>query len=169
LVAIQSNRPAQGILRATVSQRTPVRFQFTAGDYMGFAQCGEMRGAFDPVSLATSPSGPEPLTILSRAWILPGSMLRLLVALLPTLFSAMRSRRHLVIENLALRQQLATFASRLHPDIRPSDRVFWVLLRRYWSRWAGALAIVRPDTVVRWHRTGSPPLAARGRTRSSSA
>jgi len=66
----------------------------------------------------------------------------------------MRSRRHLVIESLALRQQLATFASRLHPDIRPADRVFWVLLRRVWSGWAGALAIVRPDTVARWHRAG---------------
>jgi len=55
-------------------------------------------------------------------------MLRLLVAVLPTLFSAMRSRRHLVIENLALRQQLASLAGRRHPDIRPADRVFWVLL-----------------------------------------
>jgi hypothetical protein len=81
-------------------------------------------------------------------------MLRLLVAFLPTLFSAMRSRRQLVIENLALRQQLATMAGRRHPDIRPADRVFWVLLRRYWSRWAQALAIVEPDTVVRWHRAG---------------
>jgi hypothetical protein len=81
-------------------------------------------------------------------------MLRLLVALLPTLRSALRSRRDLVLENLALRQQLVTLAVRRHPDIRPADRVFWVLLRRYWSRWAEALAIVRPDTVVRWHRAG---------------
>jgi len=81
-------------------------------------------------------------------------MLRLLVALLPTFLTAMRSRRDLVIENLALRQQLATLAGRRHPDIRPADRVFWVLLRRVWSRWAEALAIVRPDTVVRWHRAG---------------
>jgi len=81
-------------------------------------------------------------------------MLRLLVALLPTLRSAMRSRGHLVVENLALRQQLASLAGRRHPDIRPADRVFWVLLRRSWSRWAEALAIVRPDTVVRWHRAG---------------
>ena len=81
-------------------------------------------------------------------------MLRLLVALLPTLFSAMRSRRHLMIENLALRQQLATLAGRRLPDIRPSDRVFWILLRRSWSRWAEALTIVRPDTAVRWHRAG---------------
>jgi putative transposase len=66
----------------------------------------------------------------------------------------MRSRRHLVIENLGLRQQLATLAGRRHPNIRPADRVFWILLRRSWSRWAQALAIVRPDTVVGWHRAG---------------
>ena len=101
-----------------------------------------------------TPSASESLTIPPGAWILPGLMLRLLVALLPTLFSAMRSRRHLVIENLALRQQLATLTGRRHPDIRPADRVFWVLLRRYWSRWAQALAIVEPDTVVGWHRAG---------------
>jgi hypothetical protein len=56
-------------------------------------------------------------------------MLRLLVALLPTLRSAMRARRDLVIENLALRQQLATLGSRGRPVIRPADRVFWILLR----------------------------------------
>jgi putative transposase len=81
-------------------------------------------------------------------------MLRLLVALLPTLRSAMRSRRDLVVENLALRQQLVTLAARRHPDIRPADRVFWILLRRFWSGWAESLTIVRPDTVVRWHRAG---------------
>ena len=81
-------------------------------------------------------------------------MLRLLVALLPTLRSAVRSRRNLVFENLALRQQLATLASRRHPEVRPADRAFWILLRLSWSQWAEALAIVRPDTVVRWHRAG---------------
>ena len=81
-------------------------------------------------------------------------MLRLLVALLPTLRSAVRSRRNLVFENLALRQQLATLASRRHPEVRPADRAFWIRLRLSWSQWAEALAIVRPDTVVRWHRAG---------------
>jgi len=81
-------------------------------------------------------------------------MLRLLVALLPTLRSALRTRRDLVVENLALRQQLATLAGRRHPVIRPADRLFWILLRRLWSGWAESLAIVRPDTVVRWHRAG---------------
>jgi putative transposase len=66
----------------------------------------------------------------------------------------MRSRRDLVIENLALRQQLVTLVARRHPDIRPADRVFWILLRRFWSGWVGSHAVVQPDTVVRWHRAG---------------
>jgi len=66
----------------------------------------------------------------------------------------MRSRRDPVLENLALRQQLTTLAGRRHPDIRPADRAIWILLRRSRSRWAETLAIVRPDTVVRWHRAG---------------
>jgi hypothetical protein len=49
------------------------------------------------------------LTIRRRATILGGLMLRLLVALAPAIRSAMRSRRDLLLENLALRQQLATF------------------------------------------------------------
>jgi putative transposase len=81
-------------------------------------------------------------------------MLRLLVALLPTLRSAMRCRRDLMLENLALRQQLVTLAGRRHLDIRPADRVFWILLHRLWSVWAETFAIVQPDTVVRWHRSG---------------
>jgi putative transposase len=111
----------------------------------------------DPLSLACgSPKSVPHGTIddSSRGQVLSGSMLRLLVALLPTLRSAMRSRRDLVIENLALRQQLGTLASRRHPDIRAADRVFWILLRGLWSGWAESLAIVRPDTVVRWHRAG---------------
>jgi putative transposase len=94
------------------------------------------------------------LTIYPRAEILAGSMLRLLVALLPTLRSALRFRRDLMVENLALRQQLATLVSRRRPVLGPADRLFWILLRRFWSGWAESLAIVQPDTVVRWHRAG---------------
>jgi hypothetical protein len=74
--------------------------------------------------------------------ILAGSMLRLLVALLPTLRSALRLRRDLVAKNPALRQQLATLAGRRHPVMRTADRLFWILLRRLWRGWAGCLAIV---------------------------
>ena len=124
--------------------------------------------------LAKTAPALEPLTILLRAWVLPGSMLRLLVALLPTLLSATRSRRDLVLENLALRQQLVTLAGRRHPDIRPADRVFWVLLRRLWSGRAQALAIVRPEAVVRlasavWLRVELRPARAQSRRRRAVA
>ena len=40
------------------------------------------------------------------------------------------------------------------PKLRPRDRIFWVLLSRLWSNWRSALAIVQPETVIRWHRMG---------------
>jgi len=61
---------------------------------------GAMAATSSPrmLSLATTPSALEPLTILPRARILPGSMLRLLGALLPTLRSDLGSPRDRVIE-----------------------------------------------------------------------
>jgi hypothetical protein len=38
------------------------------------------------------------------------------------------------------------------PHLRRRDRLFWILLRNSWRDWRSALLIVRPDTVVRWHR-----------------
>jgi len=40
------------------------------------------------------------------------------------------------------------------PKIRMADRLFWVLLSRFWIPWRKSLVIVQPDTVVRWHRKG---------------
>lgn len=40
------------------------------------------------------------------------------------------------------------------PRLRPVDRAFWVVLSRTWSRWAEALVIVKPETVIAWHRRG---------------
>ena len=69
--------------------------------------------------------------------------------------SVLIPKAHLVVENLALRQQLAVLKrSAKRPKLRPRDRVFWVWLSRFWSNWRCALAIVQPDTVVRWHRQG---------------
>jgi transposase InsO family protein len=61
----------------------------------------------------------------------------------------------LVLENLALRQQLSVFMHRYpRPRFKDSDRLFWVLLSRVWRNWRGALHVVQPATVVRWHRQG---------------
>ncbi len=66
-----------------------------------------------------------------------------------------RARRDLLLENLALRQQLAVLKQK-HPQPRfaAPDRLFWMVLRRLWSGWKQALLIVQPETVVRWHRAG---------------
>ena len=40
------------------------------------------------------------------------------------------------------------------PRLSQWDRLFWVASRRFWSRWAEALIVVRPETVVSWHRAG---------------
>src|SRR5207249_8022924 len=56
-------------------------------------------------------------------------------------------------ENLALRQQVAVWKVRqARPQLRATDRLFWVVLLRLWKNWRSALQVVRPETVVRWHR-----------------
>ena len=67
----------------------------------------------------------------------------------------MRCRNDLPTENLALRQQLAVVKYRRpRPRLTDSDRFFWLVLSRIWSGWHAALHIVKPETVVRWHRQG---------------
>ena len=66
-----------------------------------------------------------------------------------------RSRQTVMIENLVLRQQLAVFKrQRRRLRLATMDKLFWVILRRFWSSWKEALIVVTPDTVVRWHRAG---------------
>ena len=82
-------------------------------------------------------------------------LLEIVWLVLGFLGSWLRSQGDLALENLALRQQLATF-KRNHPRPRIScfDRGFWILLRRIWSKWINTLIIVKPETVVKWHRRG---------------
>ena len=96
-------------------------------------------------------------------------MFRLIVLCLGTLFRFVRARRSLLLENLALRQQLALLKRR-HPSSRVGllDKLFWVAVRRFWSGWKQSLIVVTPETVVRWHRAGFRlywRLISRGRTR----
>ncbi len=71
------------------------------------------------------------------------------------IWSKFKVNLNLAAENLALRQQLAVIKrTNKRPKNRMADRLFWVLLSRIWSPWRRSLVIVRPDTVVRWHRKG---------------
>src|SRR5215469_6031196 len=59
------------------------------------------------------------------------------------------------LEILSLRQQLAVLKrQRPRPPLDSGDRLFWTTLRRFWSRWTDVLLIVKPETVVGWHRAG---------------
>jgi hypothetical protein len=85
-------------------------------------------------------------------------VLEFLRLLLTTLVASVRPRYDLVIENLLLRHQLAvlTRPTQTRPRARVPLRVklLWILARRFFAGWREHLAIVTPDTVLRWHRKG---------------
>jgi putative transposase len=83
-------------------------------------------------------------------------MLISLTTLLATLLSVFRSRAVLELENLALRHQIGVLqrSARRRPTLTAWDRLLWIGLSRLWRDWRSALAIVKPETVVAWHRAG---------------
>ena len=66
-----------------------------------------------------------------------------------------RSRQGLILENLALRQQLLVLhAKRPRHQLATVHKLFWIALRRLWRGWNKSLVLVTPRTVVAWHRAG---------------
>jgi hypothetical protein len=75
--------------------------------------------------------------------------------ILSIVVAVFKDRADLVAENAALRHQLSCVIHRgSRPRLRPVDRVFWVLLSRFWDGWRESLAMVKPATVLAWHRKG---------------
>src|ERR1700745_461484 len=82
-------------------------------------------------------------------------MCRFLLLWLGSILRLFRSRQDLLVENLALRQQLSVFKRRnRRPRLAVRDKLFWILARRFWSDWKKSLLVVAPETVARWHRAG---------------
>ena len=80
------------------------------------------------------------------------SICKVLFLLLRGLFV---SRSNLIIENLALRQQLTIQQRTIkRPKLKRKDRIFWAWLSRIWPQWKSALIVVKPETVIKWHRQG---------------
>src|SRR4030095_4405898 len=82
-----------------------------------------------------------------------------LMVLVSALFLLIRSlilpRTALAAENLALRQQLAVLNRKIHrPQLHRRDRSFWMFLSQLWKIWQEVLIIVKPETVIKWHRQG---------------
>src|SRR5438876_10219038 len=80
-------------------------------------------------------------------------MNNILLSIIKTLLSMACSRAALQLELLALRHQLGVLQRSVkRPKLTTADRLLWVWLSRVWKDWRSALFIVKPDTVLRWHR-----------------
>ena len=83
-------------------------------------------------------------------------MMSVLISLLATLRGLARLRAALHVELLAVRHQRLVLQR--SPPRRPrlvnADRWLWAWLSRSWTDWRAALVIVKPETVVAWHRQG---------------
>jgi hypothetical protein len=83
-------------------------------------------------------------------------MRSVVVSLLVTIRVSLRDRAALQLEILALRHQLHVLNRSRPPRLRltQADRMLWVWLLRVWDEWRAAVVIVKPDTVLAWHRRG---------------
>ena len=80
-------------------------------------------------------------------------MLAFLLRLFPLVWLFLRGHQALVLENLALRQQLSIYKRKQkRARLTGWDRWFWIALADYWKGWRESLFVVHPDTVVRWQR-----------------
>jgi hypothetical protein len=82
-------------------------------------------------------------------------MLEVLFSFLSSFRVYFRTHADIQLEVLALRHQVTVLQRKTpKPKLGPADRRLWVFLSRSWSRWQSALIIVKPDTVIDWHRRG---------------
>jgi hypothetical protein len=83
-------------------------------------------------------------------------MFRVLPVLAAALSSLLKSRASLQLENLALRHPIGVLqrSTKKRPRLTVADRLLWAWLSGVWADWRSALAIVKPETVMAWHRKG---------------
>ena len=95
------------------------------------------------------------LVIAKRSDKISAAMSSFLRHLVGWMISALGSRQDLILENLALRQQLLSMhAKRPRHRLSTRHKFFWLALQRLWPNWKTALIFVTPRTVVEWHRSG---------------
>ena len=82
-------------------------------------------------------------------------MFDVLISFVLSFRSYLRTQADNQLEILALRHQIVVLQRQNpKPKLKPADRQFWVALSQFWSRWRSALWIVKPATVIEWHRGG---------------
>ncbi len=81
--------------------------------------------------------------------------MRWITHLLALINALLADRSRLALENAALRQQIVVLKRSVkRAKIEDSDRIFWILMRRLLDSWRETLMIVKPETVIGWHRKG---------------
>src|SRR3954466_15746120 len=70
--------------------------------------------------------------------------------------AVLKTRAALQFENVALRHQIGVLqrSAKKRVPLNTSDRLLWAWLSRIWHHWRSALVIVKPETVIAWHRKG---------------
>src|SRR5450631_1332692 len=92
------------------------------------------------------------LRLLRQLFRLALSALHMLAA---AASAAFKSRATLHLENLAFRHQLSVLLRSVkRPKLTSADRLLWAWLCEVWRDWRSALVIVKPETVIAWHRKG---------------
>ncbi len=84
-------------------------------------------------------------------------MFPIIFSLVYSIRQGLRNRAALHAEILALRHQLLVLErSNRSRKLRltAGDRLLWSWLSQLWSGWRPALVIVKPETVIAWHRRG---------------
>src|SRR5215204_6965460 len=68
--------------------------------------------------------------------------------------SVLKTRAALQLENVALRHQIGLLqrSAKKRPQLHAADRLLWVWLSRVWPSWRSSLILVKPETVIAWHR-----------------
>ena len=84
---------------------------------------------------------------------MPKLLIKIFGLLVETMKALNKNKQDLIMENLALRQQLANYQQKIvKPEIDDQDRAFWVALSEKWDNWADTLIIVKPETVIHWRK-----------------
>jgi hypothetical protein len=77
------------------------------------------------------------------------------MAVLTVARDCFRTRASLQLEVLAVRHQLNVLRRSVkRAKLTAADRLLWARLSRFWTGWRSALVLVKPETVIDWHRKG---------------
>src|SRR5207248_10661216 len=95
-------------------------------------------------------------------------MIEFLRLILHIIASFFKPRTNLVAEILLLRQQLNVLRRQVskRPQLSNTDRFLFVWLYRWFPSVLSAIAILRPETIIRWHRARIPVVLARAVTQT---